>query len=42
MSEVLKLRSWNEFKRLAAELKPDSVVYSIDQNAMSKTKESHA
>ncbi len=39
MSEVVRLRSWKEFKRLAAELKPAAVVYSIDQNAMSKTKE---
>ena len=39
MSEVVRLRSWKEFKRLAAELKSAAVVYSIDQNAMSKTKE---
>ena len=39
MSEVVRLRSWKEFKRLAVELKPDSIVYSIDQNGMSKTKE---
>lgn len=39
MSEVVRLKSWSEFKRLAAELKPASVVYSIDQNAMSQTKE---
>ncbi len=39
MNDVIRLRSWNEFKRLVAELKPESVVYSIDQNAMSKTKE---
>jgi hypothetical protein len=39
LSEVVRLRSWKEFKRLAAELKPDSIVYSIDQNGMSKTKE---
>ncbi len=39
MSEVIRLRKWKEFKRLTAELKPDSIVYSIDQNGMSKTKE---
>ena len=39
MSELVRVRSWKEFKRLAAELKPASIVYSIDQNAMSKTKE---
>jgi len=39
LSEVVRLRSWKEFKRLAVELKPDSITYSIDQNAMSKTKE---
>ena len=39
MNDVIRLRSWNEFKRLMAELKPESVVYSIDQNAMSKKKE---
>ena len=39
MSEVVRVRSWKEFKRLAAELKPASIVYSIDQNGMSKTKE---
>ncbi len=39
MSEVVRLKSWSEFKRLVAELKPASVVYSIDQNAMSQTKE---
>ena len=39
MSEFVRLRTWEEFKRLASELKPAAVVYSIDQNAMSKTKE---
>jgi hypothetical protein len=34
-----RVRKWTEFKRLVTELKPDSIVYSIDQNAMSKTKE---
>ena len=39
MSELVRVRTWKEFKRLAAELKPASIFYSIDQNAMSKTKE---
>jgi hypothetical protein len=39
LSELVRVRKWEEFKRLAIELKPDSVVYSIDQNGMSETKE---
>ena len=39
MSDLVRVREWAEFKRLVLELKPDSIVYSIDQNAMSKTKE---
>jgi hypothetical protein len=39
LSEVVRLRKWKEFKQLAMELKPASIVYSIDQNGMSKTKE---
>jgi hypothetical protein len=39
LSEVVRLRKWQEFKQLATELKPASIVYSIDQNGMSKTKE---
>jgi hypothetical protein len=39
LSEVVRLRKWKEFKHLATDLKPDSIVYSIDQNGMSKTKE---
>ena len=39
MSELKRVRKWEDFKRLVKELKPDSIVYSIDQNAMSKTKE---
>jgi hypothetical protein len=34
-----RVKTWEEFKRLTIESKPDAVVYSIDQNAMSKTKE---
>lgn len=40
MSEkYIRVKTWEEFKRLAIESKPDAVVYSIDQNGMSKTKE---
>jgi hypothetical protein len=39
LSELVRLRKWKEFKQLAMELKPASIVYSIDQNGMSKTKE---
>jgi hypothetical protein len=39
LNELVRVRSWQEFKRLAVELKPDAVVYSIDQNGMSATKE---
>jgi hypothetical protein len=39
LSDLVRVRKWNELKRLVKELKPDSIVYSIDQNAMSKTKE---
>ena len=39
MSDLVRVRKWAEFKRLVTELKPESIVYSIDQNAMSKTKE---
>ena len=37
--KLVRVRKWEEFKRLAIELKPDAVVYSIDQNGMSETKE---
>lgn len=39
MSALVRVRKWEEFKRLVLSLKPESLVYSIDQNAMSKTKE---
>ena len=39
MSDLVRVRKWAEFKRLVTELKPESIVYSIDQNAMSKTKD---
>jgi predicted ATP-dependent endonuclease of OLD family len=39
LSELVRVRKWKEFKRLAVELKPASIVYCIDQNVTSKTKE---
>jgi len=39
LSDLIRVRKWKEFKGLVIKLKPDSVVYSIDQNAMSKLKE---
>lgn len=39
LSDLVRVRKWSEFKRLVKELKPDSIVFSIDQNAMSKTKD---
>jgi len=39
LSELVRVRKWKDFKRLAVELKPASIVYSIDQNVTSKTKE---
>ena len=40
MSEgFVKIRSWEEFKRLAVELKPDSNVYNIEQSGLSFLKE---
>jgi len=35
----VKIRSWEEFKRLAFELKPDSIVYNIEQSGLSPIKE---
>ena len=39
LSDLVRVRKWTEFKRLFSELKPDSIVYSIDQNGVSRTKE---
>jgi hypothetical protein len=39
LSDLVRVRKWVDFKRLVGKLKPESLVYSIDQNAMSKTKE---
>jgi len=39
MDRVIRVKSWQEFKRLAINLKPDSVVYSIEQNGLSPERE---
>lgn len=40
MSEgIVKIRSWSEFKRLAEELKVDSIVYNIEQDGLSPKRE---
>jgi hypothetical protein len=39
LSDLVRVRKWTKFRCLVKELKPESIVYSIDQNAMSKTKE---
>jgi hypothetical protein len=39
LSDLVRVRKWAEFKRLVTEFKPDSIVYSIDQNGVSRTKE---
>lgn len=39
LSDLTRVRKWTEFKRLVMKFKPDSIVYSIDQNAMSRTKD---
>jgi hypothetical protein len=33
------VRTWRQFKQLAEEQKPKAIVYSIDQNGVSKDKE---
>lgn len=37
--EVVKVRSWEEFKRLVMELKPNAIVYNIEQYGLSDTRE---
>ncbi|MGC8939291.1 MAG: hypothetical protein ACP5IM_01910 [Candidatus Bathyarchaeia archaeon] len=36
---VVKIRSWKEFKRLAEELKVNSIVYNIEQDGLSPNRE---
>jgi hypothetical protein len=35
----VRIRSWEEFKRLVSEKKPRSLVYILEQNALSPNKE---
>ena len=39
MGRVIRVKSWQEFKRLAINLKPESVVYDIEQNSLSPERE---
>ena len=36
---IVRVKSWEEFKQLVNEQKPDSVVYVIEQSGFSPTKE---
>ncbi len=36
---LVRVSKWEEFKRLVNELKPDSIVYNIEQTGISKTRE---
>jgi hypothetical protein len=36
---LVRVSHWDEFKRLVNELKPDSIVYNIEQTGISKTRE---
>ena len=36
---LVRVSKWEEFKRLVKELKPDSIVYNIEQTGISKTRE---
>lgn len=35
----VRVRNWEEFKRLVSEKKPKSIVYILEQNALSRNKE---
>ncbi len=37
--KLVRVRKWEEFKRLFIEFRPDSIVYIIEQNGFSETKE---
>ena len=40
MSEgIIRVKSWAEFKQLAIEQRPQSIVYVIEQSGLSRTKE---
>ena len=36
---LIRIKSWEEFKRLVVQLKPNSLVYIIEQNGLTQTKE---
>ena len=36
---LIRIKSWDDFKRLVVELKPNSLVYIIEQNGFTQTKE---
>jgi hypothetical protein len=36
---LVRVSHWSEFKRLVQEVKPDSIVYNIEQTGISKTRE---
>jgi hypothetical protein len=36
---LIRVKSWIEFKRLVVELKPNSLVYIIEQNGLTPTRE---
>jgi len=35
----IRIRNWEQFKRLVSEKKPKSIVYILEQNALSQNKE---
>ncbi len=39
MDKVVRVKSWREFKSLAINLKPKSMVYNIEQNGLSPERE---
>jgi hypothetical protein len=39
MDRVIKVKSWQEFKRLAINLQPKSIVYNVEQNGLSPERE---
>jgi hypothetical protein len=39
LNDLIRIRKWENFKNLVSKLKPESIVYSIDQHGMSQTKE---
>ena len=38
-NRLVRISKWEEFKRLVNDLKPDSIVYNIEQTGISKTRE---